>query len=321
MKKTAIDINAATAVRFVMAWRPTLLLVLGSLLTACDQSASQTYEPEFSELAVTAHQEYIFGVHPQRNPEKLHAVFGPLVQYLNTHITGATFVFEASRNFAAFDQKQADRQFAFVLPNPYGTVVGIDQGYRVFAQMGNENDLRGMIMVRRDSTIKQVSDLKGKAVSFPAPTAFAATMMPKYFLQTHGLNVNTDIESRYVGSMESSLMNVYQRNVVAGTVYPPAWRDFVKNQPQQAAELKVMWETAPLPDNSLMARDDIPQPMVDRVAQVILTMHTNPEGQAILAAMDLSKFKSANNDSYLPVRAFLKKYADSIASDKHQEKK
>jgi len=42
--------------------------------------------------------------------------------------------------------------------------------------------------------VRQVSDLKGKAVSFPAPTALAAAIMPQYYLQTHGIDVMKDIE-------------------------------------------------------------------------------------------------------------------------------
>jgi len=282
------------------------------LLGACDNSSKPAYQPEFSATPSPSVKEYIFGIHPQRNPIKLHAVFSPLVNYLNTRVQGANFVFEASRNFSTFDQNLAERHYDFVLPNPYGTIKGIDNGYRVFGKMGNENDLRGLIVVRRDSTIKTVADLKGKSLSFPAPTALAATLLPKYFLHTHGLNVNKDIKSIYVGSMESSLMNVYQGNVAAGTAYPPAWRDFRKNQPQVAAELKVMWETEPMPDNSLMARDDMPRELVERVAQALFGMHNNEQGRAILARMDLSLFKPAVNEDYQSVRTFIKKYEASI---------
>lgn len=282
------------------------------LLSACDNNSNLAYQPEFSPTANTSTPEYIFGVHPQRNPKKLRAVFGPLVNYLNSHVQGAHFVFEASRNFSAFDQKLAERQFDFTLPNPYGTVKAIDSGYQVFGQMGNENDLRGLIIVRRDSNIKTVADLKGKSLSFPAPTAFGATLLPKYFLYSQGLSVNKDIKSLYVGSMESSLMNIYQGNVAAGTAYPPAWRDFIKSQPQAAADLKVMWETEPMPDNSLMARDDMPTALVERVAQALFNMHHTAEGRAVLARMDLSQFKAAENSDYQSVRTFIKKYEARI---------
>ena len=107
-------------------------------------------------------------------------------------------------------------------------------------------------------------------------------------------------------------MNVYRRNVAAGTAYPPAWRDFLKELPQVAAQLKVMWETDPMPDNSLMARDDVPQELVDRVARIIFNMHNTDDGRAVLQAMDLSMFKPSSNDDYAPVRAFLKKYETEI---------
>lgn len=289
-----------------------LCIIFLILLSACDNTGATSYQPEFSASPNSTVKEYIFGVHPQRNPKKLRAVFGPLVDYLNQHVEGANLVFEASRNFAAFDEKQARREFDFVLPNPYGTLKGIESGYRVFGKMGNAGDLRGLILVRRDSDIKTVADLRGKTLSFPGPTALAATIMPRYFLFSQGLNVDTDFKSIYVGSMESSLTNVYRGNVAAGTAYPPAWRDFARTQPQLASELKVMWETEAMPDNSLMARDDVPQELVDRIASVLFGMHTDKQGQAVLASMDLTMFKPATNEDYAPVRAFIKKYEEQI---------
>ena len=288
-----------------------LLLIL-LLLAACDSADTRQYTPAFTSTPNASVKEYIFGVHPQRNPKKLRAVFGPLVNYINAQLPDAVLIFEASRNYAAYDEKQAKRQFDFVLPNQYGTIQGIDSGYKVFAQMGNVNDARGLIVVRRDSDIKTVADLKGKKLSFPAPTALAATMLPKYFLYTQGLNVKTDFESVYVGSMESSLMNIYRGDVAAGTTYPPAWRDFNKLQPEIAAELKIIWETDVLPDVSVMARNDVPADLVARVAQIILTMHTTEQGRVVLQAMDLTQFKAASDADYAPVRRFLKQYETNI---------
>jgi len=282
------------------------------LLAACNNTEDKQYQPEFSTVPITLDKQYIFGVHPQRNPKKLREVFGPLTKYINNKVKDANLVFEASRNFAAYDNKQASRHFDFALPNPYGTVQGIDSGYRVFGKMGNEGDLRGLILVRRDSSIKSISDLKGTTISFPGPTALAATILPKYFLYSKGLDVNADFKSIYVGSMESSLTNVYRGNVAAGTAYPPAWRDFQKNQPQLAAELKVIWQTEAMPDNSLMARDDIPQELIDRIAKALFSMHNDEEGKAVLLGMDLTQFKRADNDDYAQVREFIKTYETQI---------
>ena len=292
-----------------------LLGVALAAMSACGEGQRQHYEPEYGATAPQGAAEYVFGIHPQRNPEKLHAVFGPLIDYLNASLSGVRLVFEASRNYAAFDARIAARQFAFVLPNPYETLLAIDAGYRVFAKMGNDADLRGLIIVRRDSGIDAISDLRGKAISFPAPTALAATMMPRYFLRGHGLDVERDIEMRFVGSMESSLLNIHRGNVAAGTAYPPAWRMFMRERPELARDLQVLWETESLPNNSVMARDDVPPELVERVRDALLSMHTTEAGRAVLAGMDLPYFESAADSTYAPVRAFLESYRETFGQD------
>lgn len=301
--------------RVSKAFRQWLMPVcVAALLAACGESRRADYEPEYAATPPQTLPEYSFGIHPQRNPEKLHEVFGPFIDYLNGEIPDVRFVFEASRNYDVFDQKIAMRQFAFVLPNPYETLLAIDKGYRVFAKMGNDDDLRGLIVARRDSGIDSVDDLKGKAVSFPAPTALAATMMTQYFLQVRGLDVRRDIEARYVGSMESSLLNIQRRNVVAGTAYPPAWRMFSKQRPELARELHVLWQTESLPNNSLMARDDVPPELVDRVRSALLAMGSSEAGRKVLAGMDMPRFEVATDSTYDPVRVFVHKHRETFGS-------
>lgn len=282
------------------------------LLAACEPVEQASYEPHFGATPQAALPEYIFGIHPQRNPKKLHAVFGPLIRYLNRQVPEVHFVFEASRNYESYDRKIAARRFAFLLPNPYETLLAIETGYRVFAKQGRDADLRGLFVARRDSEIRTVGDLRGKAVSFPASTALAAYMLPVYFLHKQGLDPRRDIDARYVGSMESSLLNVLRGNVAAGTVYPPAWRMFLKERPSQADNLQVLWETDSLPNNSVMARNDVPAELVARVQQLLLKLHESAEGRRILAGMDSPYFEAASDSTYDPVRAFMQRYRQTF---------
>ena len=101
--------------------------------------------------------------------------------------------------------------------------------------MGNDEMFRGIILVRKDSGIRKVTDLKGKKVSYPAPTALAATMMPQYYLHTHGIDVNRDIENLYVGSQESSIMNVLRGHVAAGATWSVPWKIFQQENPRDGS--------------------------------------------------------------------------------------
>jgi phosphonate transport system substrate-binding protein len=235
-----------------------------------------------------------------------------MLEYINEHLDESELRLEASRNYAEYDKKLFSGYFHFALPNPYQTVIATQNGYKVFGKMGDDDNFRGIILVRKDRGINTVYDLKGKTVSYPAPTALAATMMPQWYLYKHGININTDIINSYVGSQESSIMNVYLGKSAAAATWPPPWRAFIKERPEVANEVAVKWETTPLPNNALVVRKDIPQELVDKIGKIIFSLHTHERGKKILEAMELSRYEGADDRTYESVKVFLKKFEDEI---------
>lgn len=292
-----------------------VLIFFSMLLLSCDEKPVEAYSPTYTATGFSSPQGekvMILGIHPLHNPKRLHEFFAPIANYLSQNIDGVKIKIEASRNYAAFDKKLYSRKFHFSLPNPFQTVNSLKYGYNVFAKMSDDENFRGIFLVRKDSNIKSVEDLKGKAVSFPAPTALAATMMPQYYLQKHGLNVMKDIEIRYVGSQESSIMNVMLGNTVAGATWLPPWRALSKERPELAKELKVIWQTSSLPNNSLVARDDVDKSVVIKVKKLLLNLHKTKQGKQWLDKMELSKFEDATNNTYNPVIGFLKHFNKEV---------
>ena len=291
-----------------------LSLVLLALLVACStEESSPVYQPLYSDTPQVINKRvYLFGVHPLHNPTRLFQVYQPLVDYLNRHLDGVTIKLEASRNYPAYDEKLFSGYYHLALPNPYQTVTAAQAGYRIFGKMGDDENFRGIILVRRDSGIENVSDLSGQAISYPAPTALAATMMPQWYLYTHGLDVMHDAENRYVGSQESSMMNVYLKHTAAGATWPPPWQAFARERPEVAEALEVKWQTDPLPNNGLVARNDVPAELVERFGELLFELHTHEEGRRILAPMELSRFEAATADTYQPVREFLATFEEQL---------
>ena len=290
-----------------------VLIFFSAFLLSCDNHQGETYSPEYSTKALKQDGKIlILGVHPLHNPKRLHEIFAPIAEYLSNNIEGVRIKVEASRSYAAFDAKLYARHFHFSLPNPFQTVNALKNGYNVFAKMSDDENFRGIFLVRKDSNIKKVTDLKGKAVSFPAPTALAATMMPQYFLQAQGLDVMTDIEIRYVGSQESSIMNVMLGNTIAAATWLPPWRTLSKEQPELAEELKVIWQTSSLPNNGLIVRDDVDKNIAIKVKTLLLNLHQTKQGKKWLGKMELSKFEDATNNTYQPVISFLKRFNKEV---------
>ena len=255
---------------------------------------------------------YHFAVHPLHNPGKLTQAYQPLVDYLNGRLQGARLVLEASRDYANFEEKYQARKPEFLLPNPWQTLQAMQAGYRVIAMAGEPRDFKGIFVVRRDRGPTRPADLKGKSVSYPSPTALAACIMPQYFLHQHGLNVNTDLENRYVGSQESSIMNVYMGQTAAGATWPPPWRAFQKEHPREAAELKVLWETESLVNNSVMVRNGIPAQVAAQVRTLLLGLEETTEGKAILAGMETARFLPATDEDYDVVRRYVSRFESEV---------
>jgi len=297
--------------RYTMKFIYSILILVLPLFAGCSQQNDTAHTPELVDVKTTT-QEYAFAVHPLHNPTYLFEVFNPLLTYLNSEIPDVHFKLEASRDYASFDEKLKNEAVSFALPNPYQTLMAIDNNYKVIAKMGDDHNFKGIILVRKDSNIKGPKDLKGQAVSYPAPTALAATILPQYFLHHHGLDINKDIENKYVGSQESSIMNVFLGTTVAGATWPPPWKALSDKRPELKDALKVIWETKSLPNNSIVVRKDVPDALALKVQGLLSNLHNTAEGKQILKRMYLSKFEPANNDTYNSVRTFVAEFNDTV---------
>lgn len=287
------------------------ILVLMMLFFGCNQK-SKTTELQYSKMPTTQIPIYHFAIHPLHNPTMLIQSYQPLIDYLNKRLKGAQLNLEASRDYGVFEQKYKDRKPEFLLPNPWQTLQAIKKGYTVIAMAGEPKDFKGIFIVRRDGKINKPSDLIGKSVSYPSSTALAACIMSQYFLYEHGINVNKDIKNSYVGSQESSIMNVYMKLSSAGATWPPPWRLFQIMYPKEGAELKVIWETESLINNSVMVRNDIPESIKIQVQKHLLELDKTVEGKKILKGMETARFIPATNRDYDIVNIYIDRFEKNV---------
>jgi len=289
-----------------------LLLLCTVLLSACDKAPEQIKELQYSEQNRAEVTVYSLAIHPLHNPRKLSEAYQPLVDYLNKHIDGARVELESSRDYQAYEEKFRARTPHILLPNPWQTLEAIKVGYSVIAMAGDATDFKGIFIVRKDRGLKNISQIKNNTVSYPSPTALAACIMPQYFLHTNGININTDIKNIYVGSQESSIMNVYLGKTIVGATWPPPWRLFQKDHPQEAEQLEVIWETPSLMNNSFMIRDDIPANIRQQISQLIHELNDSVEGLQILESMETARIHPANNFSYAKVRDYIQNFEKEV---------
>lgn len=289
-----------------------VVLIALLLLTGCGKSQDAAYEPRFSSKAQSNIKEYVVGIHPLHNPQRLIETYGPILEHIEAATPGVHFRLEASRNYEEFEKKLYSGRFDFAMPNSYQTILSLKHGYRVFGKMADDENFHGIILVRKDSGILTVRDLKGKKVSYPSPTALAATMMPQYYLHTHGIDVNRDIENIYVGSQESSIINVFRGHVAAGATWPLPWLIFKAEHPEQANQLEVKWQTESLPNNGWVVRQDVPLEVENQFSSALFSLNSSAQGRKMLERLPISRFEPATDATYIPVRQYLEAFSRTV---------
>ena len=127
-----------------------------------------------AQTANEAENRLSFGVVPQQSASKLARLWTPFLLYLNEK-TGYAIQFKTAKDIPTFEKRLAAGEYDFAYMNPYHYVVfHRAPGYRALAKE-KYRKLKGVIIVRKDSNYRHLTQLKGQTLAFPAPAAFAAT--------------------------------------------------------------------------------------------------------------------------------------------------
>ncbi len=255
---------------------------------------------------------YVIGVNAYLSSKEMFIAYRPIVDYLERHMNGVKFELATSKNFIEYEKRLNKSEFHFALSNPYQSLVSFDHHYYPIAKMKNDEEFRGLFIARKDSHLRHYDQLNGKVVSFAAPTAFAGTIMPKYYLWEHGIDVRHDMIVRYVGSHFSAIMNVYSGDSFVAGTWPLAWKQWKKDNPDKASAMEVIWATKPLMNNALVARSDVPVAVVQKTTQLLVQLDKTKEGKELLKRAGFEGFETANRQTFTPVEQFMKRYTDTL---------
>ncbi|MCB1736905.1 MAG: phosphate/phosphite/phosphonate ABC transporter substrate-binding protein [Gammaproteobacteria bacterium] len=239
--------------------------------------------------------EYTFGVVPQQAASELARVWVPVLNYLEAR-TGYKLGFRTAPNIPEFERRLANGDYALAYMNPYHyTVFAKSPGYRAFARQKDKR-IRGLLVVAAESSINSLKDLEGTTIAFPAPAAFAASLLPRAHLRQQGIGFTPT----YVSSHDS----VYR--AVALGLYPAGGgieRTLGNIDPDVRARLRVLWRTPAFTPHAIAARGDVPQAVIDTLQAAMIAMVDDPEGANLLDALGFKGIESAKDADWDDVRA------------------
>jgi len=236
-----------------------------------------------------------FGVVPQQSATELARGWVPVLALLAER-SGIALQFATAPDIPSFEKRLAAGVYDLAYMNPYHyTVFSRRPGYRAIAREKGRR-LRGIVVVRKDARTEQLAGLAGQEIAFPAPAAFAATVLVRAELARQRIGVTP----RFVGSHESVYLNVARGLVPAGGGIQ---RTLEGMAPEVRDALRVLHTTQAYTPHAVAAHPRVPAPQVQTVLQAMLGLADEPRGREALKTIGFSGLEAGRDADWDDVRA------------------
>ncbi len=272
-----------------------LLVAVGSVAVLV--GAGRTQPPELRiSLAVL----------PCTNIELTFRKFNPLLQYLK-ETAGLTVKLVVPGDIDEAEAKLKNGQVDIVLQDPHTFSLLLplfDPATLLQAiALDGSTSQTGVVVVRRDSGISNLAQLRGRAVMFGPRASTSKWVAARMLFEDRGLNPDLDVKSIKGGCCEDIAFAVTIHSVDAGLVC----EHFMGQQEARLAELgadanalRVIAHTPPFPTRILAARLGARPEKFERLARALLAMSmANPREARVLRSAEVLGFRPTTEAKYL----------------------
>jgi phosphonate transport system substrate-binding protein len=222
----------------------------------------------------TPEHTYSFAIVPQHKATDLAKRWTPLLQYLSEK-TGYRFEFRTARDIPTFEQRLMQSEYDVAYLNPLQHVVFRQTtGYRAIARESGRS-LHGILVVRADSPYHSLRDLQGQTLAFPAPSAFAASLLTRARLRAEDVR----IVPNFVVSHDSVYYGVANGLFAAGG---GARQTLDRLEPKVREKLRMLWMSEEYPPHPFVVHPRVPAAVTAALLQALTGMGNDARGRRLL---------------------------------------
>ncbi len=267
----------------------------------------------WASYAETFKKNIIIAVLPCSDVEMTFKRFHPLITYLKQQ-TGFNIEIMVPKDYAEFEWgiKNGDIDFALQDPHTYARFARLYKRDALIRSLTREGETsqRGAIIVRKDSSINTIKDLRGKTVMFGPKLSATKSIAAKEVFKENGIDIDKDLRAyQNGGCCEDIAFNVYLKAVDAGVVCDHFLEEHSEDRNDlgmDPKQLKVIGKTKAVPTRVFTARKELSNIIINRINQALLDLNKkNPEHGKILYPAELGGFQKAEDKDYDKIRSLL----------------
>ena len=229
---------------------------------------------------------YTFDVVPQFPAAKIYTTWSPLLQRIGQD-AGLCFELRVSASIPEFEQRFLKGESDFTFLNPYHAVLAYQKKKYQPLLADTQDLLTGILVVRSDNPIKNLNDLKGKNVAFPAPNSFAASLLIRAELAKQKIDINPV----FVKTHSNVYRSVINKDALAGG----GVNNTLDNEaPEVRQQMRVLYETPAYTPHPIATHPSVTSKVRERFLKAMVKLSQDEEGQKLLDGINLNKPQAVN---------------------------
>ncbi|MCB5955025.1 phosphate/phosphite/phosphonate ABC transporter substrate-binding protein [Enterococcus sp. CWB-B31] len=175
------------------------------------------------------------------------------------------------------------------------------------------NTFKGEILVRADSDIKKLTDLKGKKIAALSPNSASGYIYPVAELKDAGVDPTTDATITTVNDIPSEITAVLNGQMDAAFVFEGARNVFASSFSDNDLfkDLSVLYLTeGDIPNDAIAVQPGMDETLKAEIKEVFLGMKADEEGAEAMSLWGHQGYEEAADSAYDTIRAYTEKAAE-----------
>jgi phosphonate transport system substrate-binding protein len=246
----------------------------------------------------------IFGVFPYLPTAQLEQLYAPVAADLSA-ATGLEVQLRSRPSFDLFREELAQQRYDLIYIQPF-TYEGVARQHGYDSVARPSPPLRAIFVVRSDSDIQSIDQLRGTTLSMP-PKRAAVSLLGSETLRLHRLFPGNDLRVMYQNNHAACLRAVLIRKTSACVTAPAPLEVLTA---RTGVSFRILDYSDEVPGATYAVHRRLPAPVRSAITNRIVNWHRNQAGRKLLESLKIPAFVSSSNDDYLPVRRIL----DSLGS-------
>jgi phosphonate transport system substrate-binding protein len=258
---------------------------------------------------ISAHAQQVFRVTtiPEEAATEQVRKFTPIASYLEKKL-GMKVEFTPVSDYPAAVEALVNKKVEMVWFGGFTYVQAqIRSGGRVVPIAQREEDTRfqSVFIAKTDSGIKQLTDLKGKQVSFGSQSSTSGHLMPRHFLLQARIDPDKDFKRvAYSGAHDATIASVVSGKVEAAALDITVWKKFVAENKVDTKAVDVFFTTPTFFNYNWSVHADMPADLRAKVQKALLDLDpATAEGKEILQLNRATRYIPTSPENYKGIEA------------------